>query len=71
MAKKQKVLTQKIETFESVEFLTDSLIEQLDAKELGIFISLLSHKYMINYDITKEQFMSSLNNSIDILEKKD
>ena len=46
----------------------DSLLECYDPKETGILISLLSHKYMKMCNISKEQFMTSLNNSIDKLE---
>ncbi|MBP3799643.1 MAG: hypothetical protein ILA19_01540 [Bacilli bacterium] len=50
----------------------DKVIEQLlnsyNPQETGIFISLLSHRYMKMCNITKEQFMTSLSNSIDNLE---
>lgn len=46
----------------------ENLVTQVDSKELGIFISLLSHRYMQETGITKEQFMTSLSNSIDKLE---
>lgn len=50
----------------------DKVIEQLlnsyNPQETGIFISLLSHRYMKMCNITKEQFMTSLSNSIDKLE---
>ena len=50
----------------------DKVIEQLtkngDITEVGIFISLLSHRYMKERGMTKEQFMTSLSNSIDKLE---
>lgn len=48
----------------------NELIEELlklDSKELGIFISLLSNEYIKNHKITKEEFITSLSNSIDKL----
>lgn len=44
------------------------LLMTLDSKELGIFMSMLSHRYIKEHNITKEQFMTSLSNSIDNLE---
>ena len=46
----------------------ETLTTQYDSKELGIFISLLSYEYIQKVGITKEQFMTSLSNSIDKLE---
>lgn len=46
------------------------LVKEVDPKEVGIFISLLSHRYIQEQGITKEQFMTSLSNSIDELEKE-
>lgn len=48
----------------------DKLVTKGNPKEVGIFISLLSHKYMQVMGITKEQFITSLSNSIDIIENK-
>ncbi|MBR3002425.1 MAG: hypothetical protein IKF38_02520 [Clostridia bacterium] len=46
----------------------DTLVEKGKPKEVGIFISLLSYRYIQKMGITKEQFMTSLSNSIDGLE---
>lgn len=46
----------------------DKLITKGNPKDVGIFISLLSHRYMQEMGISKEQFMTSLSNSIDKLE---
>lgn len=46
----------------------EKIVKQGNPKEVGIFISLLSHRYMQTMGITKEQFMTSLSNSIDKLE---
>lgn len=44
------------------------LLMTLDSKELGIFISMVSQRYIKDHTMTKEQFMTSLSNSIDKLE---
>ena len=49
----------------------DKLIANGDPKEIGIFISLLSHRYIQDSGITKEQFITSLSNSIDKHEKEE
>lgn len=46
----------------------EKLVKQGDTKEVGTFISLLSHRYIQEMGISKEQFMTSLSNSIDKLE---
>ncbi len=46
----------------------EKLVKQGNSTEVGIFISLLSHRYMKELGITKEQFMTSLSNSIDKIE---
>ena len=46
----------------------EKLVKQGNPKEIGIFISLLSHRYIKEMKITKEQFITSLSNSIDELE---
>lgn len=46
----------------------DTLVEKGNPKEVGIFISLLSHRYINKMGITKEQFITSLSNSIDKLD---
>lgn len=40
-----------------------------NSTETGIFISLLAHEYIKKNNLSKEQFMTSLSNSIDKLEK--
>ena len=47
----------------------EKLVNEGNPKEVGIFISLLSHRYIQEMGISKEQFMTSLSNSIDELEK--
>ena len=49
----------------------EKLIKNGDPKEVGVFISLLSHRYIQDRGITKEQFMTSLSNSLDELKKKE
>lgn len=49
----------------------EKLVKDANPTEVGIFISLLSHRYMQEMGITKEQFMNSLSNSIDKLENKE
>lgn len=52
---------------ENIDLLVDSLFEQFDSKNLGVFISLLSNKYINEHKISKDEFMKSLSNSIDKL----
>lgn len=47
----------------------EKIVKQVKPNEVGVFISLLSHRYIQEIGITKEQFMTSLSNSIDELEK--
>lgn len=47
----------------------EKLVREGNKTEVGIFISLLSHRYIQEMAITKEQFLSSLSNSIDKLQK--
>lgn len=54
---------------EEADKVIEKLVKQTNPKELGIFISLLSHRYMQEVGITKEQFITSLSNSIDQIEK--
>lgn len=54
---------------EEADKVIEKLVKQTQPIELGIFISLLSHRYMQEVGITKEQFMTSLSNSIDKIEK--
>ena len=55
-------------TPEEAEEFIEELMEY-DSRQLGIFISLLSHRYIQEMGITKEQFMTSLGNSIDKLQE--
>ena len=52
---------------DEAEKVIEKLVSQGNPKEVGIFISLLSHKYIKEIGISKEQFMTSLSNSIDKL----
>ena len=52
-----------------IDMLTDDMIENLSDKEAGALISLLVHKYMIKYDVSKESIIESISKSVDILEK--
>lgn len=48
----------------------DEMINQIlehNSAEVGIFISLLAKKYIETHEVTKEQFMQSLSNSLDKL----
>lgn len=54
---------------EEADKVIEKLVKQTQPTELGIFISSLSHRYMQEVGITKEQFMTSLSNSIDKIEK--
>ena len=54
---------------EEADKVIEKLVKQTQPTELGIFISLLSHRYMQEVGITKEQSMTSLSNSIDKIEK--
>lgn len=56
----------KTMTPDEAQNLIDSLLE-LSSIELGIFISLLSNKYISTYQITKDKFIQSLSNSLDKL----
>ena len=40
-----------------------------DAREIGVFISLLSYVYMEKFDVNKTQFLKSLRNSITKLQE--
>ncbi len=42
----------------------------LDSQELGVFISLLANEYIKNHNITKNEFINSLSNSIDKLSEE-
>lgn len=60
----------KREKLQLTENLATEIIEENSAIESGIFISLLAYKYIKICNITREQFLNSLNNSLDILERK-
>lgn len=49
----------------------EALVTKGDSVEVGIYISLLSHRYMKEMNISKEQFLTSLSNSIDKLEQEE
>ena len=53
------------------EELTNDIIEKQDSKVVGVFMSLLAYKYIKMYGLTREQFLNSLNYSLDKLEKRD
>ncbi|MGM9970186.1 MAG: hypothetical protein ACI35S_07310 [Anaeroplasma sp.] len=49
-------------------------IDQLlkaDSKELGVFISMLAYEYIKGHNMTKDDFIKSLSNSLNILENKE
>lgn len=52
---------------ENIDGLSSTLIDDWDAQNLGVFISLISYKYIQHYDITKREFLDSLSKSIDKL----
>ena len=56
---------------DEVNKVIEQLLDSYKPQEIGIFISLLSHRYMKICNITKEQFMTSLSNSIDKLENEE
>ena len=56
---------------DEVNKVIEQLLDSYNPQEIGIFISLLSHRYMKMCNITKEQFMTSLSNSIDKLENEE
>lgn len=61
----------KKEKLQLTEDLTTEIIEENSAIESGIFISLLAYKYIKICSITREQFLDSLNNSLDKLENEE
>ena len=56
---------------DEVNKVIEQLLDSYNPQEIGIFISLLSHRYMKMCNTTKEQFMTSLSNSIDKLENEE
>lgn len=64
MCKKDEILEP---TPENIDGLSDVLIHSWDAKNLGVFISLMAYKYIQHHDITKKDFLDSLSKSIDKL----
>ena len=58
-------------TQKQAENTINKLFKENDSVELGIFISLISYNYLKCFDLTKEQFMNSLSNSIDKLKESE
>lgn len=54
-------------TYENIDFLTNYLNQEWDINNIGVFISLLSYKYINNYEINKNDFLKKLSESIDKL----
>lgn len=48
----------------------NKLFKENDSVELGIFISLFSYHYIQCFDLTKEEFLKSLKNSLNKLESE-
>ncbi len=65
MLKKEKNISQ-----EESNKIIDYVLAK-DCNEVGIFISLLSNKYINLYQISKENFIQSLSNSIDKLNEEE
>jgi len=53
------------------EKVMDALVESFSAEELGLFITLLSDKYIKYYGITDKKFIKSLTNSLKTLKEDD
>lgn len=49
----------------------NKLFKENDSVELGIFISLFSYHYIQCFDLTKEEFLKSLKNSLNKLESEE
>lgn len=47
------------------------LIQNNSSKSIGVLISLLAYEYIKQHRITKVEFIKSLKNSLNILEKED
>lgn len=47
------------------------LIQNNSSKSIGVLISLLAYEYIKQHRIIKEEFIKSLKNSLNILEKQD
>lgn len=47
--------------------LIDKIMSKNDAKEVGIFISLLSYEYITFYEVEQKEFLKSLKNSLKII----
>lgn len=41
-----------------------------NGQDVGVFLSLLCYRYLLLFKVTKKQFLKSLSNSIDIIEKE-
>lgn len=48
----------------------EKIMNKNDVIEAGIFISILSYEYMKFYNISQKNFLKSLKNSLEILEKR-
>lgn len=57
-------------TQKQAENAINKLFKENDSAELGIFISLLSYHYIQCFDLTKEEFLKSLKNSLNKLESE-
>ena len=53
------------------EKVIDDLIESFGADEMGIFISLLSNKYIKYHDMPEKDFIKHLKNSLKMLKGDD
>ena len=49
----------------------DKMIFKYDSSDLGIFVSLYAYEYIKFHKITKKEFLKSLENSLDILDRKE
>ena len=55
---------------DEVNEVIEKLLSSYNPTETGIFISLLVHRYMEKFDVSKAEFIKSLCNSIDEIENK-
>lgn len=53
------------------EKVIDALVESFSAEELGIFIALLSNKYIKYYGMIDKKFIKNLTNSLKILKESE
>ena len=47
-----------------------NFIDKGSGQDVGVFLSLLCYRYLLLFKVTKKQFLKSLSNSIDIIEKE-